>query len=182
MAVPPDFTAGQVLTAAQMNAVGLWVTKPLTAFSAASAINVDNAYSADFDNYIIVIKYDTSTTGSMTYRNRVGGVDASSNYNSQFLVVTGTSVSAARSTSQTSASIGGDSQDNGLITLFVCSPFLAEPTLLKSEIARNQTSFATPGVDLYYGNHSTATSYDGFSLIMAAGNVTGNYTVYGLRK
>jgi hypothetical protein len=51
MASPPDFTTGQVLTASQMNAVGLWLTSTHTLTSASNTL--DNIFSDDFDNYRI---------------------------------------------------------------------------------------------------------------------------------
>jgi hypothetical protein len=66
MATPPDFTAGQVLTAAQMNKIGLWVVKTETAFSAAASVTADSVFTADFTNYVLKLRYTTSTTGSVS--------------------------------------------------------------------------------------------------------------------
>jgi len=54
MTTPPDFSVGQVLTAAQMNAVGLWLIKTDTITSVASK-EITGIFSADFRNYLIVL-------------------------------------------------------------------------------------------------------------------------------
>jgi hypothetical protein len=40
MATPPDFSSGAVLTAAQMNSVGLWLVKTQTVGTAVSSVAV----------------------------------------------------------------------------------------------------------------------------------------------
>jgi hypothetical protein len=53
MATPPDFSSGAVLTAAQMNSVGLWLVKTQAVAAGVSSIVVTNAFSTDYDNYKI---------------------------------------------------------------------------------------------------------------------------------
>ena len=55
MATPPTFSSGAVLTAAQMNSVGLWLVKTQTIGSAVTSTNVAGAFSADYDNYRIIV-------------------------------------------------------------------------------------------------------------------------------
>jgi hypothetical protein len=54
MATPPTFTSGAVLTAAQMNSVGLWLVKTQVVGSAVSSVAVTSAFSADYDSYRII--------------------------------------------------------------------------------------------------------------------------------
>jgi hypothetical protein len=54
MATPPDFTAGAILTAAQMNQVGLWKITTATA-TTGSVLDVTGIFSSDFDAYKIVL-------------------------------------------------------------------------------------------------------------------------------
>jgi hypothetical protein len=53
MATPPDFSVGQVLTAAQMNAVGLWLVKTQTIAAGSTDVTVTNAFPDDFDVFIM---------------------------------------------------------------------------------------------------------------------------------
>lgn len=66
MATPPTFTVGQVLTAAQMNAVGMWQITPssvtggtvsdgtTTVTSGSSSLVLNGVFSSDYTNYRVV--------------------------------------------------------------------------------------------------------------------------------
>ena len=54
MATPPTFSSGAVLTAAQMNSVGLWLVKTQTVGNAVASVAVSSAFSADYDSYRII--------------------------------------------------------------------------------------------------------------------------------
>jgi hypothetical protein len=71
MATPPDFTAGQILTAAQMNQIGLWKVTPTSVSGTGATIDsdgnvvvlgggtnftVNGAFSADFSSYKIIVQ------------------------------------------------------------------------------------------------------------------------------
>jgi hypothetical protein len=103
MATPPDFVSGAVLTAAQMNAIGLWLVNTTT-FSAVSSVEINDCFSADFQNYKIVWSITPSTTANISVRLRVGGVDNStSNYFRAGVanLNTASTLSALNATSQT---------------------------------------------------------------------------------
>ena len=128
---------------------------------------------------MIQLNLTPSTSSTATFRLRVGGVDASgSNYVSQTL-----SISAA----VLNNIVGGTFTNfqlstTGLITKLVHNyeinkPFNAEPTVTKSYgIQRNGTAI------MVFGSHDLSTSYDGFSLIISAGTMTGSVSVYGYNK
>lgn len=86
MATPPDFSVGQVLTAAQMNAVGLWLISSGTS-SGTTAYNYDGVFTSDYENYRIVLSaIETSVADRALRLNfRVGGAtETSSDYNYAF--------------------------------------------------------------------------------------------------
>jgi hypothetical protein len=184
MATPPVFVAGSVLLASELNQIGLWRVKAETSFSAASSVTADNVFTSDFTNYRMLIRYQTSTTGAISMKMRVGGVSASTNYNTQDLLASGTSLSGARLTAQTSAQIGV--YTNGafpsFITIDLSGPNLAENTQFTSVDSHNLGAFTSIRYATTIGNHSTATAYDGIELLVASGNMTGTYTIYGYRK
>jgi hypothetical protein len=65
MATPPDFTTGAVLTAAQMNAVGLWLVKTVTIGAGVTSVPVNDCFPSDFSHFKIVIdNTDTNSTAS----------------------------------------------------------------------------------------------------------------------
>jgi hypothetical protein len=49
----PDFSPGEVLTAAAMDSIGLWLVKTQTVGTAVSSVTVTGAFSADYNNYKI---------------------------------------------------------------------------------------------------------------------------------
>jgi hypothetical protein len=55
MATPPDFTAGQVLTAAQMNSVAMWEVASGTL--SGTTTNFQNCFTDDFDKYVIKVSH-----------------------------------------------------------------------------------------------------------------------------
>jgi hypothetical protein len=70
MATPPDFTTGQVLTAAQMNAVGMWLVKSDT-ITTGNSKEITACFSADYDNYKIVLS-KIRTSGVVNVKLRMG--------------------------------------------------------------------------------------------------------------
>ena len=79
MATPPDFTTGQVLTAAQMNAVGMWLITSDTL--SGTSKNFESVFNdADYENYFIVGNSLTlSGTGAILFRMLNGSTPASGN-------------------------------------------------------------------------------------------------------
>jgi hypothetical protein len=69
----PDFSPGEVLTAAAMDSIGLWLVKTVTVGSGVSSVPVTSCFSADYDNYRIVIS----------------GIDCSINSNGYYLTLSG---------------------------------------------------------------------------------------------
>jgi hypothetical protein len=183
MATPPVFTAGQVLTAAQMNLVGWWKITTAT-FSATSAVNVDNVFTSDYRNYAIVLEYTTSGIQNVNLQLRVGGVSAATNYNLQAIDASSTTVTAARTTSTTVMPFGYSTNGNFSATalMYVFGPQLTDATNFKLIGGENFGGYTVPIIRYNQGNHSTASAYDGFGLLVASGQTTtGRYTVYGIR-
>lgn len=179
MATPPVFTAGQVLTAAQMNQIGLWKITSAD-FTASSSVIVDNCFSADFDNYRILFRY-TSTSGTTTagLRLRAGGVNAATNYDRQGNLFSDSTLTASRSSAQTSWVL--EKSDTGratFVALDIQAPYLAANTSFVSL----STMLTTIESRFMAGIHSDTTSYDGFNVIITGGvSITGTLWVYGYR-
>lgn len=184
MAVPPVFVAGQVLTAAQMNEIGLWQVKEKTTFTSASAVNADNVFSSDYTHYLLVGRYTTSTTNNITLQLRVGGVDAATNYNYQIIAAQAASVTASRTAAATSFIVGGATNGNffGSFSVLISGPNLAAATTFIAQNEYSAATYADPSITDFYGNHSTGTAYDGMRLLVATGTMTGEYAIYGLRN
>jgi hypothetical protein len=183
------FVAGDVLTAAQLNnsyaAVGGWrIVKNETAFTAATQILCDNVFSSSYTAYKIIARFTGTTGGALGLKLRVGGVAASTNYNQQILNASSTTVSGVRQTAQTSFNLGAGTTGTffSSVECLVTGPALAEGTTFMNNFQYQDTAYTVPIVQFVYGNHSTATAYDGFELNAASGNFTGVYTVFGISK
>ena len=142
-------------------------------------------FSASYNNYLILRNNVVgSGGGSLGIRLRASGSDASgSNYNKQEAVIITTTNTMSLTSNQTSITrILGDYTNSTDYTdgqLRICNPFSAKPTTFMSQIQIDNTN---PYIYLFSGNHSLATSYDGFTVIASSGNITGSISVYGYNK
>ena len=164
---------------------GFVVTKAETAFTTASTVEIDNAFSATYTNYKVFIRYQNTSSADIFLRMRVGGVSASgANYNAQLAGANSTTALAYRETGQTSGYVAAGSNgafwSSAEISIF--SPFVAEPTVMMSANNRTSGAYTAPVSNLFATNHTVSTSYDGIQIILAGGTITGTYTVYGMGK
>jgi hypothetical protein len=176
MATPPTFSSGAVLTAAQMNGVGLWLVKTQTIGSAVASVAVTGAFSADYENYKIIVSGGASSVANFIQLSLTGSATAYYNANSGVTYAGVAFVGGASNAANWSA-CGTGFVGNGLsASVELQNPFLAKYTIVQSS-AMN-TTFATPSV----GYHGVATSYTGFTLTASAGTFTGGtIAVYGYK-
>ena len=187
------FTAGQVLTAAQMTTLqsnsGLQLVQAETAFTAQSSFNVANIFTSAYTNYMVMFRWFASTAnGGINVQLSASGIAAATNYNYMRIVAFGaSSLVAARSTAQTSFSVasvvGGVTGVYNAGALTLSGPAEANPTMMwVSGALQDGAAYITPDVEIFNGNHSTATAYDGLTILAGSGAITGTYTVYGYGK
>lgn len=202
MTTPPDFTAGQVLTAAQINAGGLWRITTCTVSSAGgtaatasngvitvgtgnTSVTISNAFSADFENYKIVFSGgQNSVAEKINLQLTSSGTVSNTGYYGTLVWVSvstaAVSGAADNNASQFSFAGGGAGPNNGAtsLDLDLLSPFLAIRTRLHNAQTLYGTVYGT-----YTGLHDVASSYDGFKLTIGAGTMTGGtIRVYGYRN
>lgn len=150
--------------------------------TAQSELVIDNCYSSAFTNYLLMVRLQTTVSDSF-YQNRVGGSNAQTNYNRQLLEAQSTAVTT--STNNTQTSFVFTSNSNGAFwqtaEVNVFSPAVAEPTGIQVNHCRTNGGYTVPSAFLIYGNHSTATAYDGFRVFVPSGTLTGTIRVYGYR-
>ena len=192
MATPPDFSVGQVLTAAQMNAVGLWrVTSCTATFTGGTggsvsdgvvtigtnntAITVSSAFSADFDNYRIILSNATASAGDNSIFFRPGG-DATANYstNGFYLQYTGATGSPNESNVTNGVAVGITSTTATSVAFDVFNPQKATWTFVTGGNA------GSGFMAFYAGVHKVSTAYTSFVIRLATANFTGGtIKVYG---
>jgi hypothetical protein len=154
-------------------------------FTSAATMSVNNAFSANYENYRIVYRGNGSTANAaMNMRLRVGGSDSSTNnyFYGGVDVPYNTGTSATRIGNGVNLwAIGQFSADSDTRTGFwmdINNPFSAAMTSMGWVGNFNGTvPFSTTGA----GFNSSATSYDGFTLIPGSGNASATIYVYGYR-
>jgi hypothetical protein len=197
------FSAGQILTAAQLNTnfrlvrgmdqmiptsvtvSGVGSSGSVSAtgrvtFTTAATISVNGCFTSDFTNYLMVMDYDASGNDiEATLRLRVGGVDNSTanSYIFQTVTANATAVSGARTTTTSwRMALGDDDHTNGTTMIFY-RPALADTT---SYFTMETGSYLGGYLRVAAGTHNQNTAYDGFTVIPASGSYTGKLNVYGL--
>jgi len=176
------FTAGQVLTAAQLTTLqdnsGLQFIKSQTIGAGVSSVTVTGAFSSVYDNYKIVISGGASSVATnLRYQN---GASATGYYAGGVTVAfaTGTVV-GFNDNNSTSLTCGTTFTDGLLCDLTILSPFTAAQ---KTYFSIGQATYST-GSGSGAGYHNVAASYTSFVILPQAGTLTGGtISVYGYAK
>jgi hypothetical protein len=189
-------TNGQVLTADSTAATGVkWATASSnsgfvfinsSSFSASSTVNLDSVFSSTYNNYKIVLSATASVNGvSIGMRLRTGGTtNSSANYNQfQMISAGGNYYASSNSTGNTSWSevyYCFSSMPRTSVFLEVYNPFETTYTAVTGIFPK--VFSGAPELQTIALGTTVTTSYDGFSLIPASGNITGTVAVYGMRN
>ena len=177
----PDFSPGEVLTAAAMDSIGLWLVKTQTIGAGVSSVTVTGAFSADYDNYKIVISGGVgSAAGSLALQ--LGAT--TTGYYAGYSRVSFSTGAAANLNDNNAASFvraGGYNTGSLALNLDVLAPFLTVNTAIYGQSLTPQTT-SSGGAAAGFLNDST--SYTAFTLLTAAGQTItgGTIRVYGYRN
>jgi hypothetical protein len=174
------FTTGEVLTAADTNTYlansGLVFVKSQTIGSGVGSVTVTSAFSSTYDNYLIVMS-DTVGSTNTALTCQLGSV--TTGYRYSFLYTTYTSSPLAVGTSAAAAFeyCGAITSTSGHAYFSLQNPFLTKNTFMQGAAANTSYAGNTSGV------LATTDSYTAFTIITAAGTMTGGtIAVYGYRK
>jgi hypothetical protein len=173
----PDFSPGEVLTAAAMDSIGMWLVKRQTIGSAVSSVAVTDAFSADYDQYLITLNGGASSaTTDINFR--LGSVVTGYRYNFVYGSFNNTVSGEGLTTATSIRYIGSGSAANLFASATVLSPFLTTPTNVIG-IGANISSFS----GFVNGFEPNNTSFTGFTLFPGSGTLTGGtIRVYGYRN
>lgn len=194
----PSFSVGDVLTAADMNAVGMWLIKSENAVTAtnASPYGVQSVFTSDFRNYrlewyasqatatsSVFIQYFTGTNTPVTtaiYNYQWGGSYIAAGPTYYFAGYATTNPFAPATNLYLGATMAATYSSHGWLDI------LAPQVASVSTRAIGQALSAYDGT--YYnttlhggGNLETASQYTGFRFIPSAGTQTITYRLYGYR-
>lgn len=147
-----------------------------SSFTSVSSFNINNVFSSTYDNYVIHIRATVSAAGNLDFRLRLSGTDSTASYGRQVHYGQGATSASFKETGQGFFRATGDA-NGGVYNLQLFSPGLAEDTgfLCQAGIA-----LGTPDVvQNIFGVHDVATAYDGLTLLVASGTMTGKVKIYG---
>jgi hypothetical protein len=172
----PDFSPGEVLTAAAMDSIGLWLVKTQAVAAGGSSVTVTGAFSSTYENYRIVFNNLGGSNGNSGFMTLNGSAGATYNWAGRF---TGYGLPAgdglgANTTSGLWLGITGPSF-SGVVD--IQRPNLATPTTHQFQTSAEQ--YTTSGG----GRDANAASSTAFTISVVAGTLTaGNIRVYGYRN
>jgi hypothetical protein len=181
----PDFSPGEVLTAAAMDSIGMW--KVASGTLNASATNFVGCFTSAYRNYRIVFTEMNSAAGFFGYRMLQGATANATAYN--FYLSGGANTAGFLANA-------GNSQSYGSLG-FIFSPVTGgcasgSYDIMCPQISTTRTwltggydtfNFGT-SINFYTGGsvHDVSAAYDGIQILTtAAGNLTGNVRIYGYR-
>jgi len=180
----PNFTLASDGTVSGGAGLGGLVHLHTESFSGQATINIDNVFTADYDQYQMVgyLSSNTGTVGNVSIRMRSAGSTVSTNS----YYFNGTEL---QSSSATSVSVA---RSNGLAGGFILGPINTMPAsfnttlyapFLSAITEYNSLSIDSYGTDMLFramgGRMNTSASYDGVSLYVGSGTITGTIRVYG---
>jgi hypothetical protein len=177
----PDFSPGEVLTAAAMDSIGMWLVSTTTIGSAVASVTVTDAFSSDYDNYKIVISGGGGSAAGTTLNMTLGATATGYYFGAigmNFATASLTSLNGNNTTSWSRAGVSNPNTLNGEIELF--SPNLAKRTHYNGRYLQTTTN---GNAVVSGGLLDDATQYTAFTLTPASGTITGGtIRVYGYRN
>ena len=164
-------------TSASINADGSVV------FSACTSLSLNGVFTADYDNYMVVMRTDDAGTGYNYYaRLRASGTDEASGsnyYTRQSLYATGSSITAGRSADPAFRVKETGTSESGF-TMYLFGPYLSQPTACRTVVVDSAYSASI------YENantHSLSNAYDGITMVsLNSISFTGLITVFGFNQ
>lgn len=184
MALPVTFVAGDVLEAAQLNSNftylegvgGLVLVKTQVVGTTVSTVAVTDAFSADYDNYVITYENGSGSTTDQYLTMILGATTTGYYYGFSGNNYSATPNDGGATNAASWAYLGvADSTYGTQMFLTLQSPFLTKRTVFQSSAYMTASTFVQS-----FGMLQNTTSYTGFTLGLNTGTITGGtIRVYG---
>ena len=178
-------TNGQQLVADSTASTGLKWDNPsglvhinTQTFSAVSAVNLDNVFSAQYDNYRILTRSIRSSSVDLRLRMRDAGSTISGGSR---IGGTVNSFSSASSTPFFENGVDGFRLSSATTSDIKISFDLFQPFTTEFKVILGQNARGAAG-EMYVGMINQTASRDGFQIAPDSGTFTGEISVYGYRK
>jgi hypothetical protein len=177
----PDFSPGEVLTAAAMDSIGLWLVKTQTVGTAVSTVTVTDAFSADYDNYKVTY-FNGSASANVDLKVTLGGIVAGY-YGGLFGVTFAANTPIGVGVNNQAAFLycGTGTASYTAMDADIYSPFVSgKNTLISSSWVYNFGGF---GYSTFRGELANSASVTSITIATSAGTLTGGtIRVYGYRN
>jgi hypothetical protein len=157
----------------------------LVSFSASSSISLNGVFTSAFDNYQVIIDFDTASGNTAaSFRMRAAGVDSTSS--TYIMAMNGIGSGGAAAGIATTGSSGTftyipASYPGASASFTIIDPAVASTTKWLGNSTGSDTGYTTfcgRSGGIY---HNVASAYDGFTVIGSA-NLSGKIRVYGYSK
>jgi hypothetical protein len=154
-----------------------------TSFTSAGTVSINNVFSSSYTNYKILLGI-TGVSGGLdvNLRMRNAGTDSAVNYNRSGITTffNTTAITVLNQVGTTSGILLPAVVREISADITVSNPAVASETVL---IFQGSGLSASAVANVQAGIlHDVASAFDGFTLFTSAGTMTGNLSVYGLRK
>lgn len=147
-----------------------------TTFTTSSAVNVNNCFTATYENYRVLIRVSPSTTSYTMLRLRASGTDTTTNYSGTLIYNNNGNAPAGTTLGTGTIQVLGNSANNGSSAFDVMSPQASRNTFVVGQ-AYNHSGDSVS----FFGSHGGTTQFDGLTIYPNTGTITGTLLVYGYR-
>ena len=173
----PDFSSGEVLTAAAMDSIGLWLVKTQTVGTGVASVTVTDAFNDNFANYRIVISGGTHSVSGDNINFQFSGITGNVYQTSGYFITYGTPTLSAFAPAATSSWLVGFFGQNNTSNFFD----ITNPKIAKQ---KGFTGLSSAFYNYSFSGQCTSTSTaTGFVLTPNTGTITGQtIRVYGYRN
>jgi hypothetical protein len=176
----PTFTTGEILRAADMNAVGMWLVKTVTIGAGVTSVPVTSCFNADYENYRIVFSGGTGSveqSAVIQLNNSSGATYQVFGYYGSYGTATLIPYAPAAATSWTDAIRVGPNGYSAIVDM--CNPFTSGKQTQGFAVANTNTTPYNWAI-----RDSDTASNTGFTLSVTGGVTLtgGTIRVYGYRN
>ena len=177
----PDFSPGEVLTAAAMDSIGLWLVKSQTIGAGVSSIPVTDCFSASYDNYKIIVSGGVGSSVQLVGMHLGTSTPASGYFSSRNINTASNGTPSGNGINNTGSwSYAGQASTNCInLNLDLVNPFASKFTLYNGSFILDSGANSEFGVTTGLLNNTT--SYTAFTLT-ASSLTGGTIRVYGYRN
>ena len=175
----PVFVSGDILTATDMNAVGLWLVKTQTIGTAVSSVTVTGAFSTDYDAYQIVVTGGTFNTTLVWGVFQFSSAHTTGYYGAAQFIDT-----AGAATAQGTSNLGRLLVTRSSTTTAGVSSWVVNVANPMTAVRKSIWGQCSGGNMVTHGGYYDSTStFSQFVLSPSAGTLTGGtIRVYGIRN